>query len=305
MTEDTQEPRPSRQLWFTRRGGEVHGPFPASLIRRYVLVGRLQDNDEVSLDRMYWAPIRDHAELTPELVRQAEGDEEARQRLMAARLREDERRDEDRRGARGHGFEAPERRGVERRQPEPDWMVRHRSLKTRTLREGYPRGSSYRFVLVLVVLALGVLSVLAHRYASRPAVSSPKCSAPPAPGVDWSYCSLEGLHLARVDLTRANLRSANLRGVDLAGANLFGTNLAYASLGTADLHNADLSYAQLLGAGLGGADLRDTDLSHANLGYADLRGARIQGAKLAGARLDQAIWTDGRVCADGSRGECR
>lgn len=307
MDEESQSSNAGRPLWFTRRAGEVRGPFPTALIRRYVLLGRLQSTDEVSVDRADWAPIAEHAELVPELVRQAEGDEAARQRLMAARLREDERRETNRRDAGAGEPQADgwERRDVDRRQPEPDWMVRHRTLKTRNLKEGYPKGPSYRLVLVSVVLALGVLFALAYHTGSRPAASNPKCGAPPAPGVDWSYCSLEGLHLARADLTRADLRSANLRSVDLAGAKLFGSNLAYASLGSAVLRDADLSYAQLLGAGLGGADLRGADLDHANLGYADLRGARIEGARFAGARLDQAIWPDGRVCAEGSLGECR
>ncbi len=87
-----------RALWYTRRGVSIRGPFPEELVRRYVLLGRLGKGDEVSRDRTLWEPLSAHAELIPELVLEARTSDEARERLMAAQLREDERDAFERRG---------------------------------------------------------------------------------------------------------------------------------------------------------------------------------------------------------------
>jgi len=46
-------------------------------------------------------------------------------------------------------------------------------------------------------------------------------------------------------------------------------------------------------------------LRDADFGQANLQGANLTGVKLNGVKLGQAIWVDGRVCANGSVGECR
>jgi uncharacterized protein YjbI with pentapeptide repeats len=50
--------------------------------------------------------------------------------------------------------------------------------------------------------------------------------------------------------------------------------------------------------------LNDANLYGADLSYADLSGANLEGANLYGAWLSGAVWTDGRVCAEGSLGAC-
>jgi hypothetical protein len=314
MSHRTEDEHPQqRALWYTRRGVSIRGPFPEELVRRYMLLGRLGEDDEVSRDRMFWEPLSAHAELIPELVIEARTSNEARERLMAAQLREDERDVSERRGegapeaaqgapAAAHG----ERRGGgDRRGPEPDWMVRYRRLRSRTLRDGVPQRTRYGVVMAIIALIVGLLWYAAMHGPGPIQRSGTKCNAAPAPGVDWSYCTLEGLHLSKVDLSRANLRSVDLRGADLAGARLVGADLSYGSLGTADLAGADLTGARLVGTGLGGADLRGANLTRSDLSYANLRGARLAGARLTGANLDQAIWVDGRICVRGSVGECR
>ncbi len=295
-----------RALWYTRRGVSIRGPFPEELIRRYVLLGRVGEGDEVSHDRTLWEPLSAHAELIPEVVLEARTSDEARERLMAAQLREDERDVSEQRGEGAPETAHGERRGGgERRGPEPDWMVRYRRLRSRTLRDGAPQRTRYGVVVVIVALLVGLLWYAAMRGPGPVQRWGAKCNAAPAPGVDWSYCTLEGLRLIKADLSRADLRSVNLRGADLAGARLVEADLSYGSFGTANLAGADLTAARLVGTGLGGADLRGADLTRSDLSYANLRGARLAGARLTGANLDQAIWTDGRICAQGSVGRCR
>ena len=95
------------------------------------------------------------------------------------------------------------------------------------------------------------------------------CNDPAAPEVDWSACYKPSADLSGADLTQANLTEANLTHAVLTGAVLTG---------------ADLS----------GADLRGADLTNADL----------TNAILVGADLSEAIWTDGRFCAQGSIGTC-
>ena len=116
-----------------------------------------------------------------------------------------------------------------------------------------------------------------------------------APGVDWRNSSL-----AQMRLDGANLRGGNFTQSILDLSNLKGANLMLANLERAHLHAVNLRDSNLMLANLSGASLLDADLSGANL-----QGANLQKTILIQAKLGGAIWTDGRVCAEGSVGECR
>lgn len=105
----------TEQSWFTRRAGQIRGPYPGSEISRYLLLGRLQAADEISPDRAGWRPLGEHPELIPEVMREVRTGAD-RRRLAAARRRADERRGSERRTRR---LNPPriERRGGERRRP--------------------------------------------------------------------------------------------------------------------------------------------------------------------------------------------
>ena len=115
-----------------------------------------------------------------------------------------------------------------------------------------------------------------------------------APGVAWNNSSM-----VQIRLDGANLQGANLSYSILQLANLKGANMMLANLEGAHLHAANLQESNLTMANLSRANFLDADLSGANL-----RGANIQGAILLKAKFDNATWTDGRVCATGSIGEC-
>lgn len=291
------------QIWYTRKQDGVKGPFPTGMVRRFVLLGRLDRDSEVSPDGQLWLRLGDVERLVPEEVKHLDTPE-GLERMLMARLREDERRRDRRRDADGA---VPERRrGPDRRSPEPELLVARRHARERDWR---PRGSraplirswSALSVLLLVLVGAGLYAGLTSPDASAPVRS---CDAPAAPGVDWGNCSLEGVKLAGADLGAARIDNADLHGAQLRGADLSRANLAYSNLGTADLRYADLRSAILLGTGLRSADLSNAILENADLSYADLRGAKLGGTRLQGARLGQAIWTDGRVCAAHSVGEC-
>jgi len=115
-----------------------------------------------------------------------------------------------------------------------------------------------------------------------------------APGADMHNSSMTTMRLDNANLERANLSNSILQLSNLKGANLMLANLQ-----GAHMHGVNLENANLMMANLSKANLMDANLSGANL-----RGANLNGAILLKAKFDNATWTDGRVCAAGSIGEC-
>ncbi len=115
-----------------------------------------------------------------------------------------------------------------------------------------------------------------------------------APGIAWNNSSM-----VQIRLDGANLQGANLSYSTIQLGNLKGANLMLANLEGAHLHAANLQETNLTMANLSKANLLDASLKGANL-----RGANLQGAILIKADFSGATWTDGRVCAEGSIGEC-
>ncbi len=282
------------QPYYIRRNKQVKGPFPAGQISQALLIGRYTLQDEVSLDGQEWQPILAHPDLIPEVLKGDPDDARYQERLQAARRWADERRP-------GHGEPA----GEQRRKPEP-----HETLEYRDNRESVYRRLRNRREMALVqalVVGLGLLALLytGFRYMPRTEPPVSQCTAPAAPGIDWRNCRLAGLQAIEASLDGARLDSAILIGSNLFGANLHKARLDYADLSVSNLSFADFGNASLKGANLQQADLSGADFSQANLAFANLKGARLEGSKLEDAVLDNAIWTDGRVCAPGSIGECK
>lgn len=292
----------NQHLWYTRRGGEIRGPFSAGLVSRHILLGRICLDDELSQDRETWTAVSAVPELIPEAMRVDPDDPLAQERLHAARRWADERLRE-RRGPNDIVPAGVSRRSGDRRQQEPVEVVRHRTAKA-----GRDAGQTARFNGKWAAIVIGgiVLFVSGLLFLSQPVSENAAwdCTVSAHPGVNWSDCRMEGVHLDKADLTGARLRNVNLSGASLREGRLKGSDLSFATLSIADLSAADLQEAVMLGVSLRNADLRNAKLQGADLSYADLSGARLEGANLEGARLDHAIWVDKSVCAKGSLGRC-
>ncbi len=315
-----------KQRWYTRRNDQIRGPFPAPQISRFILLGRLHDTDELSTDQLNWQKVLDVPVLIPKELKADLNDPKAYEKLMIARMREDERNARDRRDRAEAGSPMSERRSTDngRRQDEEAAVLRHREIKTAIAEAAAQRKHHYFLRGVLATLFL--VSIISAAWFFQPwqEQESVDCNARPQPWVNWNNCVMEGVKLVTADLRGAHLRNANMGGADLRGAYLGGADIAYtnlvganlsgaelaqaimlganmrnADLAGASLNSADLSYAILQGADLTNADLRESDLSNA-----DLSGATLSTSKLEGARLDHTIWLDGRVCAIGSVGVC-
>ena len=298
---------PSMHVWYVRRRGEVKGPYPAGLITRYVLLGRIRDDDEISPDGRTWTLLREHQELIPEVMKAAATDPAAQQRLEAARRWADERGPE-RRGTREEpeGATVVEQRiGARDRRSHDTVRVAHHRTSPGVREIERATSSHHRIALVIIFGVVGVVvAALVYFYRPPPPVKTVDCNSVPAPRVDWSNCALDGARLGDADLTHARLYSAKMTGADLRNARLAGGDLSYATLNLALLDGADLRGATLVGASLRRARLTRAHLDKADLSYADLAGAELTGVSLAEAKLGNAIWSDGRVCAPDSVGTC-
>jgi len=285
----------------------VRGPYPSNQISRYVLLGRICTTDKVRLEGGDWQELSACPDLIPEVMR-LPASAAHKQKLLMARLREDERQAGDRRERAPNPPQdvGEQRSGRERRQPESAEVLRHRALRGQ-ISHSPPAGNGtlYRYLLVASVLViLGFLVSYLLEQAETESVYA-DCAATPRPGVKWDNCNLVGLVANRANLFGADISNARMDSAQLSGANLDGVNLTYASLNLSNLRQADLSHARLVGVTLRGSDLRDSKLIMADLSYANLSDANIEGADLTGAIFDNAIWLDQRLCMPGSIGVCK
>lgn len=265
------------QLWFVKHEGMVIGHFPIKEIARAISTGEVAPNDEISPDQVNWIPLNRFPGLAAELpLLQAEetlGDEEKQwrdERVKAAQRWETP--------VEHHNFRAPSHSRLK-------WL-------------GAVAALSAVAGLALFVAFQWQLSENVSKALIVPPI--PACDVAPAPKINWRGCDKSGMLLRESDLSSANLSRTKLNSTDLSGSRLLSSNLSQADLSYATLDQANMAHANLEGSNLNFTELRDADLSHVNL-----RNANLTDTVLDGAKLDEATWTDGRICAAGSIGQCR
>jgi len=291
--------------WYIRRGEVIRGPFSETKIVHYLLHGRIKKNDELSQDQQLWQFSSEFPQLRPLMLQDAADDAFQRQQIMARKQWEAQR---------------------ERLASEP----RYQPLPSETYDETIDAASSAAFsngasqaspsavsrlnqkkpvnrklVGLVAFSLLGAMSVMIYLNTPKPEVGGIDCAMKAAPNVNWSNCQMAAAHLSNADLSGARMKNMNLSRADLRGAQLMGANLSFSNLSAVLLNDADVRQATLVGANLSGADLEGARFDGTDLSYADFGGANMAGASFNGVKLDKAIWHDGRVCAEGSIGQCQ
>ena len=295
----------SSNKWFLRKDGEVRGPFPAGLLSRYLLLGRINEEDEVSSDANEWSPIKDVPELIPDVMKGDLSDPLVQERLQAARRWADERNIERRGDRKDKGAPQGNRRSSDRRETEESPILEYRNRRANRQYEALVEYRGRWAVLLIAGTIAVVAGIFLLLYKPPPPQLGADCRSPAAPNVNWSNCALDGAHLSGLNLSGAALYSASLTAANLSKSNLTGVNLSYAALSVADLQGADLRGANLVGAKLRRAKLNNARLENADLSYADLTGADLSGVRMHDTKLGNAIWTDGRRCPPESVDTCR
>lgn len=286
--------------WYIRKAERVYGPFPNKLIGRYLILGRITLETEVSQDKLNWSEVRHYSAMVPEVVKEA-GTPEGDKALMLARIREDERSslDKSREGNGSEGLE-PE----ERREEEEQLLTLHRQLRDDVYQKYRiePRRTPVYILLVVLLLFMLVGGYFASRSTTDARLTD--CQAIAEPGINWSGCHKQGEALRGKNLHSAILRNAKLQMADLSSSQLQQADLAYADMSNAILVATQLQQANLKGANLQKANLYSANLKGANLSYAELAGANLSEANLQGAVLDHTLWVNGEQCLAGSIGAC-
>lgn len=317
-------------FWYVRQNKEIRGPFPAGMISRYILLGRIDLSDELSNDQHKWQLVSDLPQLIPSELTANLDLPENRERLRVARLREDERQTGDRRlefdgaGDRAGGNAHLKRSGEERRGIESSRTVKHREIKTEFRQSLKQPTGTYTLRGTLLVVFVVSIVILAVNYSPERKFAVNICDAPAAPYVNWNNCFFEGAKLAQLDLTGANLSNASLTGADMRGTSLKGARLDYSNLANSQLQRANLHNAHMVGTILRNGNFVGANFSNVNLRYAIFQGANLTDANFTnadlthvvfngailsktifdGAKLGQAIWVDNSVCAPESIGRC-
>ena len=152
----TQHEQPE-QCWYTRREGVIRGPFSAENVSRYLLLGRIRLDDELSQDRETWAIAGQLTSLLPpELANQSSWNDY--QQLVIAHMEADERKGERRsQKNRNHlDCHAEQRTSPDRRSEVENALLSQYQL-ARAMPAGGKRPDSRRIRPVLLVALMAAL----------------------------------------------------------------------------------------------------------------------------------------------------
>lgn len=293
-----------RRLWFVRKNGVVKGPFLTTQVSRNILLGRLNGDDEVSVDEIYWQKIAKQRELIPDVMQKEPIDPKE---IEIAKIQVDERISEKRRKEQNIAKNmADERRKTrERRGTEAKEMLRHRE-NINTLNEAYKKNLKRpKLPLFSMCLLVFVIVVFGFILTSNQNKQRVDCSVPASKGVNWQNCLFVSLEAENQNLEQSVLTDAKLNNAKLLGVNFSGSDMAYVEIMDSDLSYANLEGVRLIGANLSKTDLRYANLKNADLSYADLTGAFLAGANMNNVQLSNTIWVNGKVCKKGSIGSCQ
>jgi len=291
---------PQPQQWYVRNEKGIKGPLPTGIVRRYILIGRITNEHELSNDKKDWKTLSELSFLVPDVMQSDSEDDFAEQRLQAAKRWADERMET----PQGSGFH----KSIDRRESLTERDEGNYIAHSNHLQEVLEKKRSQK--LKVIVTSLFFASLLIAAVATIIMNVEPKmdveidCKAAAEPNVNWSNCQLEGVVYNNVNLRSALLRNINLTGGALTNSLLRDADVSYSVFSFADISGSDFSSARLIGATLKGANLDSVKFRDADLSYADLSGANIVGVDISGAKLDNAIWISGRECLPGSIGEC-
>lgn len=140
--------------WYTRRDGVIRGPFSADEITRYLLLGRICLDDELSQDRVVWMSSNHCTELLPAELKNLSSWVDYQQ-LLIARMQVDERKGDRRRQQySNHSSGHPERRtSRDRRDKGNDRRVsQYRFAQTNSSASHTPQQNKVRPWLLTVLL---------------------------------------------------------------------------------------------------------------------------------------------------------
>ena len=153
------EQRESSKRWYARRDGIIRGPFTTVDVTRYILLGRISLDDDISEDQVTWQSVQTATFILPTELKQLSSWEDYQQ-LMLARLQVDERKGDRRVMETGSdGRPVLERRLSSDRRSEDSGLLlaRYFFAASETVRR--PKERPYRLGTLVLTIMLAVLVV--------------------------------------------------------------------------------------------------------------------------------------------------
>lgn len=142
-------------VWYTRRQGIIRGPFSARHVTRYILLGRIRLQDELSVDQVSWSCAESVTDLMPpELSDLSSWDNY--QQLVISRMKVDERKGERRRAGSNAGNrpETDRRKNPDRRRNDDgEFVTRHMFNRDFSYLANSPQSHRLRTLLLALLLA--------------------------------------------------------------------------------------------------------------------------------------------------------
>ena len=287
--------------WYIRRGEVIRGPFSEAKVAYYLLHGRIKKSDELSQDQQQWQFSSEFPQLRPLMLQDAADDALQRQQLMARKQWEAQRE-------RFTGEPGCQPLPADTYDETVEAAASGESVVTSPSaisRLNQKKPVNRKLVGLVAFSLLGAMSAMIYLNTPEPQVGGIDCAVKAAPKVNWSNCQMAAVRLSNADLSGAQMKNMNLSRADLRSVQLMGANLSFSNLSAVLLNDADVRQATLVGANLSGADLGGARFDGADLSYVNFGGASMADASFNGVKLDKAIWRDGRICAEGSIGQCQ
>lgn len=284
----------SSHKWYVMRTGKVQGPFSYNILLKLGRLGRLKPTDKLSHDQEKWRKAASYPALFPS-------------ESTPIQLKDDERSGLDRRDELNQTNETVgehQRQKVDRRSQEAPETIERRKMRTKLLEAINKSHTKDHFPLATIIIAVIVVISLAVMFTPSDEPVDIDCNAPADVGVVWDNCRLSNLSLVEGELNGASIKNADLSGGNFTSARMVKVDFSFSNLNKANFQSANLNNAVLVGVDMQSANLYSVSLRESDLSYADLRGANLKNADLTNALFSKTIWTDGKICAAGSVGEC-
>lgn len=149
---------PESSRWYARRNGTIRGPFADEYVSRYILLGRIRLDDELSRDGSKWQPVTEFPQLLPKELSGLESWDDYH-KLVMARIKYDERVSERRRN---RPVQAPgqerrtgkDRRGVDSNADFFRYLLLHRTPDALSREMNNGKQSLRAFLLAALLVSL-------------------------------------------------------------------------------------------------------------------------------------------------------
>lgn len=286
------------KYWYVRSKGVITGPFSSGVVRRHVLLGKINKSDDLSHDQHVWKRLVQLKELIPPVLNIDPQNPITSQRLAAARrwASDDGEQGDLSRGMKNISADTSNNDPLNDKQLGSTITKKIDAIK----REKIKNNLFTLLIFILLVITIGYYIILTEPRTYEPI----NCELKEEPGLVYNYCLFQGLVFEGKNIENISLENANLSGANISYSNLKGSKLSYSNMTSIVAIATNFESSVLIGVNLRNSNLNNANFINSNLSYADLSAANIQDTDFTNANLSNTRWINGEICLPGSVGVC-